>query len=104
MKPCVWRNSRCDAEREKLRVGLSTAYNVILKQRDLVSAQYTAVQVQGAYANALVAMDQATGTTLEKNGIRLDDALSGVVSAPPTNPYRNPAPAPAANPAPRGQR
>lgn len=88
-----------DAEREKLQVGLSTAYNVILKERDLVSAQYTEVQVAGAYANALVSMDQATGTTLERNGIRLDDALSGVVTAKPSPPYHGPARAPAANPA-----
>ena len=33
-----------------------------------------------AYANALVAMDQATGTTLDRNGIQLDDALTGTVS------------------------
>jgi outer membrane protein len=92
-----------DAEQEKLRVGLSTAYNVILKERDLVSAQYTAVQVQGAYANALIAMDQATGTTLERNGIRLDDALSGIVTSTPTPPYQPPAPSPAANPARRVQ-
>lgn len=89
-----------DAEQEKLRVGLSTAYNVILKERDLVSAQYTEVQVQGAYADALVAMDQATGTTLDKNGIQLDDALSGVVTSMPKPPYENSAP----KPAPREQR
>lgn len=89
-----------DAEQEKLRVGLSTAYNVILKERDLVSAQYTEVQVQGAYANALVAMDQATGATLDKNGIRLDDALSGIVTSMPTPPYQNSV----AKPAPREQR
>ena len=50
-----------DAEQEKLREGLSTAYNVILKERDLVTAQYAEVQVDAAYANSLVGMDQATG-------------------------------------------
>lgn len=76
-----------DAEQEKLREGLSTAYNVILKERDLVSAQYAEVQVAATYANALVAMDQATGTTLERNGVKLDDALTGVVTSPPTPSY-----------------
>ena len=33
-----------DAEQEKLREGLSTAYNVILKERDLVTAQYAEVR------------------------------------------------------------
>jgi outer membrane protein TolC len=90
-----------DAEREKLREGLSTAYNVILKERDLVTAQYAEVQVEAAYANSLVGMDQATGTTLDQNGIRLEDAISGIVSTQPTPPFH----APAVNPAqPRGNR
>jgi outer membrane protein TolC len=76
-----------DAEQEKLREGLSTAYNVILKERDLVTAQYAEVQVDAAYANSLVGMDQATGTTLEQNGIRLEDAVSGIVTTQPTPPF-----------------
>jgi outer membrane protein TolC len=56
----------------------------VLKERDLVSAQYAEVQVESAYAKAIIAMDQATGTTLDRNGIRLDDALSGTVSQKPT--------------------
>jgi outer membrane protein TolC len=87
-----------DAEQEKLREGLSTAYNVILKERDLVSAQYAEVQVEAAYANALVGMDQATGTTLEQNGIRMEDAVSGIVTNRPSPAFQ----APAANPAQRG--
>lgn len=78
-----------DAEREKLQAGLSTAYNVILKERDLVSAQYTDVQVRSAYANALVAMDQAMGTTIERNGIKFDDTVTGVLTSLPTPPYSN---------------
>ena len=80
-----------DAERVKLRYGTSTPYNVVLKERDLVSAQYAEVQVQSAYAKAVVAMDQATGTTLERNGIRLEDALSGTVTQKPTPPLALPA-------------
>jgi outer membrane protein len=94
-----------DAEQEKLREGLSTAYNVILKERDLVTAQYAEVQVDAAYANSLVGMDQATGTTLEQNGIRLEDAISGIVSTQPTPPFHAPAANPAqATPAQRGNR
>lgn len=92
-----------DAEQEKLRAGLSTAYNVILKERDLVSAQYTEVQVKAAYANALVAMDQSMGTTLERNGIRFEDTVSGVLSALPTPPYGTAAGAGAAKPAQQGK-
>jgi outer membrane protein len=80
-----------DAERERLQNGISTAYNVILKQRDYVTAQYAEVQAASAYAGAMVAMDQATGTTLDKNGIDLNDALTGNVSTQPTPPFRLPA-------------
>lgn len=73
-----------DAEQEKLRAGLSTAYNVVLKERDVVTAQYTQVQLETAYAKALVAMDQAMGTTLERNGIRLEDAVTGTLTSEPT--------------------
>ena len=59
-----------DAERIKLFNGLSTSYNVVLKERDLVTAQYAEVQTISAYAKGLVAMDQAMGTTLERNRIR----------------------------------
>lgn len=77
------------AEQERLGAGLSTSYNVVLKQRDLVTAQYAEVQAADAYAKAIVAMDQATGTTLERNGIRLDDAVTGIVSKRPSPPFEH---------------
>ena len=76
------------AEREKLLQGASTAYNVILRQRDLVSAQYAEVEAQDAYAKALVAMDQARGGVLERNGITFDDALRGAVAKTPTPSFK----------------
>jgi outer membrane protein len=77
-----------DAERIKLRNGLSTAYNVVLKERDLVTAQYAELQATDAYAKALVAMDQAMGTTLDRNHIELNEALTGDVTERPSVPYR----------------
>jgi len=77
-----------DAERIKLRNGLSTSYNVVLKERDLVTAQYAEVQAIDAYAKALVAMDQAMGTTLDRNHIELNEALTGNVTERPQVPYR----------------
>ena len=75
-----------DAERQKLSVGLSIAYNVVLRERDLVTAQYAEVQAATAYAISLVAMDQSTGTILDRNRIRLEDAQSGTVTSPPIPP------------------
>jgi len=83
-----------DAERKKLDAGLSTSYNVVLRTRDLASAQYAEVQAVAAYALALVAMDQSTGSTLAHNGIQLEDAISGAVSTQPTPPFHLPAATP----------
>jgi outer membrane protein TolC len=81
-----------DGERKKLEVGISTSYNVVLRERDLVTAQYAEVQALDAYVKAMVALDQATGTTLDRNGIQLNDALSGTVSEKPVSPFRADAP------------
>ena len=64
-------------EQTKLTAGLSTSYNVVLIQRDLFTAQLAEVQANAAYAKARVTLDQAMGTTLERNHITLDDALKG---------------------------
>jgi outer membrane protein len=74
-----------DAEHKKWDAGLSTSYNVVLRERDLAAAQYADVQAITAYAKSLVAMDQALGTTLERNGIHLEDAFNGTVVAAPDN-------------------
>ncbi|PWT81880.1 MAG: hypothetical protein C5B57_09650 [Blastocatellia bacterium] len=73
-----------DAEREKLEFGVSTPYDVILRERDLLSARQTDVAATAAYAKALVDFDRATGTTLERNGIELADVLAGQARKPPT--------------------
>ena len=58
-----------DAEQKKLAAGVSTPYNVILVQRDLLSAELAEVQARATYAKARVEMDRSTGTTLERNQI-----------------------------------
>jgi outer membrane protein TolC len=86
-----------DAERVRLRNGLSTAYNVVLMERDLVTAQYAQVQAEDAYAKALVAMNQAMGDTLEQNRIQLNEAVTGTVTQRPSVPYHLPARTPGSN-------
>ena len=83
-----------DAERVRLRNGLSTAYNVVLRERDLVTAQYAEVQTLDTYAKALVAMDQSLGITLDQNRIQLNEALTGNVVERPVAPYHVPAQTP----------
>lgn len=76
-----------DAEQKKLQVGASTFYNVVLRQRDLTTAQYAEIQAGDAYAKALVSMDQARGTMLERNGMAFNDALSGTITQMPNPPF-----------------
>jgi len=76
-----------DAEQKKLAAGVSTSYNVILRQRDLTTALYAEVQAVDAYAKALVEMDRAMGTSLDRNGIQFEDALAGSVTKTPTPPF-----------------
>jgi outer membrane protein len=76
-----------DAEQKKLAVGASTFYNVILRQRDLTTAQYTEIQASDAYAKALVAINQARGAMLERNGMTFNDALTGTITKMPAPPF-----------------
>jgi outer membrane protein TolC len=72
------------AEREKMLVGISTAYDVVLRERDLDGAQQADLAAEAGYARALVDLDRATGTILERNGIVLNDAELGRVSTEPS--------------------
>jgi outer membrane protein TolC len=82
IKQRVLQQQTVDAEQKKLAVGASTTYNVILTQRDLVTAESNEVTAQSAYAKAKVEVDRATGQTLYTNNISLDEAFKGVVSRP----------------------
>ena len=76
-----------DAEQKKLGVGASTFYNVVLRQRDLTTAEYAEIEAADAYAKALVAISEARGTMLESNGITLTDALNGTITQMPAPPF-----------------
>jgi outer membrane protein len=70
---------KLDAERIKLASGLSTSYNVILVQRDLIASELADVQARNAFARAQVTLAQATGSVLESVHVTLDEALRGHV-------------------------
>ncbi|MBI3894369.1 MAG: TolC family protein [Acidobacteria bacterium] len=76
-----------DAEQKKLAAGISTPYQVVLRQRDMETAQRAEVQAVVNYAKALVEMDRSMGTTLNRNGIEMLDAWSGTISRLPTPPF-----------------
>ncbi len=70
-------------EQERLGAGVSTSYQVILRERDFVGAQQAEVDASANYARALVEMDRATGRTLTRRNIRVSDALAGEIKNPP---------------------
>src|SRR5438034_1415770 len=78
-----------DAERTKLESGVSTTYNVILRQRDLVAARKAHIETSVTYAKALVELHRSTGGTLKENGIELRDALTGEITKRPTPPFQS---------------
>ena len=69
-----------DAENKKYALGAETIYNVILAQRDLLTAQSNEVTALAVYAKARVELDRATGQTIDRNNISLDEAFHGSVS------------------------
>ena len=81
-----------DAEQKKYSLGASTNTLVLQAQRDFAQSDSNVVAAMAAYEKARVALDQVTGFTLERNGILLDDAISGNLTKQPTVPNVGPAP------------
>jgi outer membrane protein TolC len=84
LKARVLQLQTLDAEQKKLALGASTTYNVVLAQRDLVTAQSNQVAAEAAYSKAKVELDRATGQILYNNNVSVDDAVKGLVARPPS--------------------
>jgi outer membrane protein len=72
------------AEQERYTVGASTSFFVIQYQRDLEQARSTEVVARNNYAKSKAALDRASGETLVRNAIEVEDAYRGRVQRPPT--------------------
>jgi outer membrane protein len=66
-----------DAEQKKYRLGASTVYNVILTQRDLITAQGTELRALANLEEAKANYERALGRTLEVNHVTVADAKTG---------------------------
>ncbi len=64
-------------EQKKYQLGSSTSYNVVLRSRDLTSAQGTELRARITLIEAAVSFNQAVGRTLEVNHISMADAGVG---------------------------
>jgi outer membrane protein len=67
-------------EQEKYRLGASTSYNVVLRSRDVTTAQGTELRDRINLLEDELKFNQAMGRTLEVNRISLADALKKVVN------------------------
>jgi outer membrane protein TolC len=63
-------------------LGAGSSYQTLSAQRDLAVAQLDLVTAMTTYEKARVELNRATGTTLEENGIKIDDAINGTISSP----------------------
>src|SRR5882724_5502250 len=72
-----------NVEQQTFAVGLATNLTVIQYQNFLAQARSTEVASKGAYIKARIALQRATGTTLEAHHVSLDEAYRGGVARPP---------------------
>ena len=63
---------KLDAERQKLKLGLTTNFRVIVFEDDLVRAQTNELSATITYLNALSSLDQTLGTTLQTRGLEVE--------------------------------
>ena len=75
-----------DAEQKKYQLGSSTSYNVVLRARDLTTAQGNLLRARVNLEEAAVNFNQAMGRTLEVNHILVSDAMRGKVARQPLIP------------------
>lgn len=68
-----------DIDTREQELGAGSIYQTLTAQRDLSVAQSALVSAQTSYEKAKVELDQATGTTLDRLGITIGEAKSGVV-------------------------
>jgi outer membrane protein TolC len=80
-----------DSESKKLNLGASTAYNVLLQQKNLATAQNSLIAAEAAYARDRAGLYQTLATTLQHYGINLNEAAVGTVGAAPVIPGLTPA-------------
>jgi len=68
-----------EAEQKKYQLGASTVYNVILVQRDLITAQGTELRALANLAEAKANYERALGRTLQVNSVTIAGAKKGEI-------------------------
>jgi outer membrane protein TolC len=66
--------------KKEQELGAGSSFQTIIAQRDLSIAQLDLVTAMTTYEKARVELDRATGTTLEHNGVLIQEAVTGTVT------------------------
>jgi outer membrane protein TolC len=85
-----------EAEQKKFKLGASTSALVLQQQRNLATAENTLISATAAYAKDRAGLLQLLSKTLDRYGISLEDAATGVMTATPVIPGLTAPAAPAA--------
>lgn len=72
-----------DIMQKEQELGAGSSFQTLTSQRDLALAELDFVAAMTTYQKARVELYRATGSTLEKNEIKLDDAVNGTISGTP---------------------
>ncbi len=72
-----------DISKQEQKLGAMSAYDTLTSEQALAVAESALVVAQTAFEKAKVDIDRATGSTLDRLGVSLDDAKSGVVTHMP---------------------
>jgi outer membrane protein TolC len=75
-----------EAEQKKYKLGASTTANVLSQERTLATGENNLISATAAYAKDRSALQQILANTLDRYGISLVDAASGVVTQNPLIP------------------
>jgi outer membrane protein len=75
-----------DAEQKKYNLGASSYLAVLQDERDLAQAESNLVSAMTNYAKSRVQLDKDTAQTLDRNNIKIDEAVTGNVRTIPSIP------------------
>jgi len=75
-----------DAEQKKLKLGASTSALVLQQQRNMATAENTLISATAAYAKDRAALLQLLSNTLDRYGISITEAATGVLTTAPVIP------------------
>jgi outer membrane protein TolC len=72
-----------DITEQEQKLGAKSSYDVLVTQNSLAIAESALVDAQTKYENAKVDIERATGKTLQRMGVSINDAKTGVVTQAP---------------------